>query len=308
MLAQILAWTVPAGAAAALAIHRSYNGFDSAVFVHFGQVLLSSHWDRAFSHSDIQVGPLQLAFYGWLAHANERIALVLGVGTALLVAAAARVAGVRNAAVLGGVGLLAVVTGVTRVGYSTGHPADAVLPLIWIIAGDQARRDHRWRAGLLVGLCAGLETWGILGVAVFAFAPRLRDAAVSTLVAGFTALALFVPFMLGGHFEMLSFAWQVTPPSPLSMLVPEHTHFGWPLRLVQALVAVSAGILVVRLLRHSPHALWTAPLAIVTARLLLDPLLYWYYLAAPKALLLVGASVAAARWTRVRSTHRESFA
>jgi len=203
--------------------------------------------------------------------------------------------------VLGGVGLLAVAAGVTRVGYATGHPADAMLPLIWVIAADQARRDHRWRAGLLIGLSAGVETWGILGVAVFAFAPRLRDAAVGTLVAAGTALALFLPFVLGGHFEMLSLAWHVTPPSPLSLVVAEGTPFGWPLRLLQAVVAVGAGVLVARGLRRSPHGLWAAPLAIVVARLLLDPLLYSYYLAAPKALILVGAAAGAERWLRLRS-------
>jgi hypothetical protein len=296
LLGQILAWGVPAGAAAAVAFHDSYRfpdfnyGGDAILFVRFGQVLLSSHWDQAFSHSDIQAGPLQLLFFGSLADAEETIAIVLGVATALLVVAAARAAGVRNAVLLGGVGLLAVAAGLTRVGYKTGHPADVLLPLIWVIAADQARRDHKWRAGLLVGLCAGVETWGILGVAVFAFAPRLRDAAVSTLVAAATALALFVPFMLGGHFEMLSFAWRVTPPSPLSLVVPAGTSFGWPLRMLQAVVAVSAGIAVVRTLRRSPHALWAAPLTVVVARLLLDPLLYPYYLAAPKALLLVGAA------------------
>lgn len=314
LLGQILAWAVPAAAAAAVAIHQSahYNGMnyggDAILFVRFGQVLLSSHWDQAFSHSDIQAGPLQLAFFGWLAGAEETIAIVLSVATALLVVAAARAAGVRNAVLLGGAGLLAVVVGLTQVGYKTGHPADAMFPLIWVIAADQARRDHRWRAGLLIGLCAGVETWGILGVAVFAFAPRLRSAAVSTLVALGTAFALFVPFMLGGHFEMLSFAWHVSTPSPLSLVVPEGTPFGWPLRLLQAAVAVGAGVAVARLLRRSPHALWAAPLAIVVARLLLDPLLYSYYLAAPKALILVGAAVGAARWTRLSSTRRESFA
>ncbi len=314
LFAQILAWTIPAAAAAATAFLQSYRfndysyGGDGIFFVRYGQTLLSSHWDRAFSNPDIQVGPLQLMFFGSLADEEMTIAIVLGVVTALLVVAASRAAGVRNAALLGGTGVVAVVIGVTRVGYATGHPADAMLPLIWVIAADQARRGHRWRAGLLIGLCAGVETWGILGVAIFAFAPRLRDAAVSTLIAGTTALALYLPFMLGGHFEMLSLRWKVASPSLISLLVPEGTHFGWPLRLLQAAVAVGAGIAVARALRRSPHAIWAAPLAIVVARLLLDPLLNPYYLAAPKGLILVGAVVGAAHWTQLRSTRRESFA
>lgn len=313
-LCQVLAWTIPAAAAAALAFLQSYRfndfnyGSDGVFFVRYGQVLLSSHWDRAFSNPEIQVGPLQLLFFGSLAGEEITIAICLGVVTALLVVGAARAAGVRNAAVLGGVGLLAVLIGLTRIADRSGHPADVMLPLIWVVAADQARRDHRWRAGLLIGLCAGVETWGILGVAVFAFAPRLRDAAVSTLVAATTALALFLPFMLGGHFEMLSLVWRVDQPSLMSLLVPMGTQFGWALRLVQAVVAVGAGVAVARTFRHSPHAVWLAPLAIVAVRLLLDPLLNWYYLAEPKALLLVGAAVGAAHWTRLRSTRRESFA
>ena len=314
LLCQVLAWTTPAAAAAAVAYLQSYHfndfnyGSDGTYFVRYGQVLLSSHWDRAFSNPDIQVGPLQLAFFGSLANEEITIAIVLGVVTALLVVAAARAAGVRNAALLCGVGLTAVVTGLTRVVDRSGHPADAMLPLIWVIAADQARRDHRWRAGLLIGLCAGVETWGILGVAVFALAPRLRDAAVSTLVAAATAVALFLPFMLGGHFEMLSLVWKVDQPSLMSLLVPVGTHFGWPLRLVQAAVAVGAGIAVARALRHSPHAIWVPPLFVVAARLLLDPLLNSYYPSAAEGLILVGAAVGAAHWPRLRSRRRESFA
>ena len=314
LLAQILAWTTPAAAAAAIAYLQSYRfndfnyGSDGIYFVRYGQVLLSSHWARAFSNPDIQVGPLQLAFFGSLANEEITIAIVLGVATALLVMLAARTAGVRNAALLCGVGLMAVVIGLTRLADRSGHPADVMLPLIWVIAADQARRDHRWRAGLLVGLCAGVETWGILGVAVFALAPRLRDAAVSTLLAAATALALFLPFVLGGHFEMLSLVWKVDQPSLMSLIVPVGTHFGWPLRLVQAAVAVGAGVAVGRALRHSPHAIWVAPLFIVAARLLLDPLLNSYYPSAAEGLILVGAAVVAAHWTLVRSARRESYA
>jgi hypothetical protein len=54
---------------------------------------------------------------------------------------------------------------------------------------------------------------------------------------------------------------------------------------------VSAGAAVARLLRHSERALWVVPLAIVAARLLLDPLLISYYLAAPKGPVFVGTAM-----------------
>lgn len=305
LLSPVLAWVLPAAAAAVAALHQglAVDG-DSHLFIWAGQTLLSSHWNQAFALSTVQAGPLQLALFGSVGHWHAALALVLTIGTALLVVAAARAVGVKSPALLGGVGVLAVVTGVTGNGLG-GHPADAVLPLVWIIAAAEARRGHAWRAGLLIGLSAGFETWGILGVAVLALAPRKRDALAGTFLAGATALALFAPFMLGGHFHMLSFHWYVSYPSPVSMLVPEGTPFGWPLRLVQAAFAVSAGVAVVRLLRRSPHVIWAAPLAIIVVRLLLDPLLLSYYLAGPKALILVGAALGAARWAQLRSVRRE---
>jgi hypothetical protein len=292
---------LPPAAAAVAVLHQGFvvDG-DSHLFVDAGRTLLSSHWNQAFASPTVQVGPLQLALFGSVGRWHAALALVLAMGTALLVVAAARAAGVKSPTLLCGVGLLAVVTGLTGMGVH-GHPADAVLPLVWILAAAEARRGHAWRAALLIGLSAGLETWGILGVAVLALTPRKRDALVGTVVAGATALVLFAPFVLGGHFEMSSFHWYVSYPSPVSMLVPEGTPFGWPLRLVQAAFAVSAGVAVVRLLRHSPHVVWAAPLAILVVRLLLDPLLLSYYLAGPKALILVGAALGAARWTRLRS-------
>jgi len=309
LLGHSLPWTVPAAAAALVALHQGFVvGGDSPVFLRIGRTLLSSHWSSAYALPAIQAGPLQLLLYGSIGRSAVALALFVSVGTAVAVVAAARVLGVKSPLLLGGVGLLAVATGVTRIGYSVGHPADAVIPLVWIFAAAEARRGRTWSAGLLIGLSAGFDTWGVLGVAVLALAPRPRQACVGALVAGGTALALFVPFMLGGHFAMLSFAWYVRPPAPLSLLVAGGTPFGWPLRVAQALVAAGAGVVVARVLRDSPHALWAAPLAVVAARLLLDPLLYPYYLSAPQALIFVGAALGAARWTRLRSLSRESFA
>ncbi|HZT93313.1 MAG TPA: hypothetical protein VE985_02395 [Gaiellaceae bacterium] len=283
-----MAWLLPVAAAVVDELrHGCIVGGDTHLFVGAGRTLLSSHWRDAFSSSTVQAGPLQLALFGSVGRSQVALALVLATATVLLLLVAARAAGVTNPVLLGGVGLLGVLSGLTRAG---GHPADAVLPLIWILAAVDARRGHARRAGLLVGLSAGLETWGILGVAVLAFAPRRRDALVGTVAAGGAALALFLPFVLGGHFSMLSFEWRVTPPSPLSLFLPAGTPFGWPLRLAQGAVAVSAGAAVARLLRRSEHALWVVPLAIVAARLLLDPLLISYYLAAPKGPVFVGAA------------------
>jgi hypothetical protein len=290
-LSGVVAWVVPLAAAVVDELrHGGVVGGDTHLFVSAGRTLLSDRWRDAFSSPTVQAGPLQLAFFGSVGRSQVALALVLATATVLLLLVAARTAGVTNPVLLGGVGLLGVVFGLTRAG---GHPADAMLPLIWILAAVDARHGHARRAGFLVGLSAGLETWGILGVAVLALAPRRREAAVGTVAAAGTALALFLPFVLGGHFSMLSFEWRVSPPSPLSLFLPAGTPFGWSLRLAQGAAAVSAGAAVARLLRHSEHALWVVPLAIVAARLLLDPLLIPYYLEAPKGPAFVGTAMGA---------------
>lgn len=293
-----LTWLVPVAAAWIAAARNLTLGADGVLFVRAGRTLLSSHWSHAFAVPSVQAGPLQLAVFGSLSRSGWALSLVLATAIVLLVVAAARRVGVGSPALLCGVGVLAAATGLTNVGYAYGHPADAVLPLLWIFAAADARRGRTLRAGLIVGLSAGLETWAILGVAVLALAPRRREAGAGALVAAGVALALFLPFMLGGHFEMWSFRWFVYRPSPVSMVVAPGTPYGWPLRLVQGALAVGAGVGVARLLRHSPHALWVVPLAIVAAKLLLDPDLYSYYLAAPQGPLFVGAALGASRLRR----------
>jgi hypothetical protein len=294
-LGRTAAWLVPVAAAAVAAIHQGcVLGGDAPFFEGAARTLLSAHWSSTFSNPAVQAGPLELALFG--AHSAVALALALATASALLVVATAHVIGVRNPALLGGAGVLAVVTGLTTLGY-TGHPADTLIPLIWVLAAADARRGHSCRAGLLVGACAGLETWGLLGVAVLALAPRRRDAAIGAVAAGAVALALFGPFILGGHFAMGSFAWVVRPPAPMSLVVPAGTPFGWPLRLAQGVLSVGAGVAVARLFRHSPHALWMVPLATVATRLLFDPLLISYYLAAPQGPIYVGAALGASRLT-----------
>lgn len=307
-LGPIVAWSVPVAAAAVAAMRQPGIDLDGPMFVQAGRILLSPHWSRAFSLSAVQVGPLQLALFGSVGRSPAALAVVLMTATAALIVGATRAVGVKSPLLVAGVGLLAVGVGLTAVGPSTGHPADATLPLLWVLAAADARRGHPARAGLLVGLCAGLETWGILGVAVLALAPRRREACMGALVAAAVALALFLPFMLAGHFAMLKFGWRVHRPSPLSLLVPAGTVFGWPLRLAQGGLAVTAGAAVARFLHRSPHALWAAPLAVVGMRLLLDPLLFSYYLAAPQGLIFVGATLGVSRLMLLRRTRREAYA
>jgi len=289
-----LAWIAPVAAAAAVAPLARGNGGDASIFVPAGRTLLSSHWSLAFAQPHVQVGPLQLALFGSVGRSSVALAVLLGAAAALLVVAAARAAGVERPRWLAAAGLVAVVTGFTRAGWDTGHPADSLLPLLWVLAAADARRGRVLRAGLVVGLSSGFETWGILGVAVLALSPRARDAARGAAVSAGVAAALYLPFVAAGHFEMGRYRWLVSSHSLLALFVATGTEFGWPLRIAQGAIALAAGLAVGRAVRGSRHAVWLVPGAIVAARLLLDPHLNDYYFTAIEAPALVALALVAA--------------
>ena len=301
---RILAWTVPAAAAAAVAPVARGDGGDAWMFVAAGRTLLSPHWSRTFADKGIQVGPLQLALFGSVGRSPLALAIALGVAAVLLVLAAARAAGVEQPRLLAGIGLAAVATGFTRAGFDAGHPADSLLPLLWILAAAEARRGRLLRAGVVVGLSAGLETWGILGVAVLALAPSARDAGRGLLAAVGAAAVLFLPFVAAGQFHMGGYRWLVSSQSLVSLVVAPGTTVGWPLRLVQGALAVGAGIAVARAARGSRHAVWLVPGAVVLVRLLLDPLDSGYYFVGIEGPALVGLALAAAFGLRLAGRRR----
>jgi hypothetical protein len=291
---RVLAWIVPVAAAAAVAPIARGDGGDLSTFAAGGRVLLSSHWSHTFADPGIQVGPLQLALFGSVGRSPLALAIVLGMAAALLVVAAACAAGVEQPRLLAGIGLAAVATGFTRAGFDAGHPADSLLPLLWILAAAEARRGRVLLAGAVVGLSAGLETWGILGVAVLALAPSARDAGRGLLVAVGAAAVLFLPFVAAGQFHMGGYRWLVSPQSLVSLVVAPGTRVGWTLRILQGAVAVGAGVAVARAARGSRHAVWLAPGVVVLARLLLDPLDSGYYFVGIEGPALVGLALAAA--------------
>ncbi|MDX6370931.1 MAG: hypothetical protein QOG93_2433, partial [Gaiellaceae bacterium] len=119
----------------------------------------------------------------------------------------------------------------------------------------------------------------------------LKRAFVGALVESGVVVAMLAPFMLAGSFRIFQHEWRVATGTLLGLVVTPGTHFGWPLRLLQAALALSAGAAVALVLRRSIHALWLAPLAVVIVRLVLDPLSFgWYFLEAV-SLVLVGAGL-----------------
>ncbi len=296
-------WLLPAVPAACVAAATHGDGGDSWLFVGAGRTLLSHDWSRAFASPAIQVGPLQLALDGTIGRSTTALAVVVAVAVTLLVQAAARAAGVVSARALVGVGLAAVGVGLTANAFEAGHPADTLLPLLWIVAAADARRGRTVRAAALVGLGAGLETWSVLGLAVLALAPERRAALRGVALGGSLAAALFAPFVLAGHFAMGAYLWDVSDRSLLALVVDPGTHVGWSLRFAQGFVAFAAGIGAAYAARRTRHVVWLVPLAVIAARLALDPLASDYYFSGFVGPALVGlVSFGSATLTRCESS------
>jgi hypothetical protein len=280
---------VLAAAAVVASLDRGTDAGDLIYFVHRGEALLSSAWADTFADPMLQSGPVQLVAFGAVRNLDA-LAFVLEIGVAALLLFVLGRVGVSERVQLA-VGLVAVAVGFTHGAFVDGHPAEAVTPLLWVLAGVWAREDRLVRAGALIGLSAGLELWGLLGLPVLLLAPRLRRTAVGGVAAVCVVVAQLAPFFLSGEFRMFEHQWHVATGTVLSVFVEPGTGFGWPLRLLQSSLALGCGAGIALAARRSIHAVWLAPLGIVLVRLLLDPLSFgWYWLEA-EALVLVGAAL-----------------
>jgi hypothetical protein len=283
-------WLPVLGAAAVVAyFDRGTDTGDLIYFVHKGEQLLSARWAETFADPVLQSGPLQLAVTGAVRNFTA-LAFLIGVGAAALFLYVLGRLGVNDRIRLV-LGLVAVAAGLTHGAFVDGHPAQAFVPLLWILAALWAREDRATAAGLLVGLSAGLELWGVLGLPVLLLAPRLRRSALAAVCTGTVVGAMLVPFVLAGEFRMFEHEWNVSTGTLMSLFVDPGTDFGWELRLAQSVFALGAGAAVAVASRRSLHAVWLAPLAVIFMRLLLDPLSFgWYWLGA-EALVLTGAAL-----------------
>jgi len=280
---------VLAGAAGLAAIDRRSDAGDLVYFAHRGELLLSSHWSSVYAQRQLQSGPLQLLIAG-AARSTEVLAFVVEIGVAaLLLFVLGRLGVDARWRLLAGLAALAV--GLTHGAFVQGHPAEALTPLVWVLAAMEARRGRTLRAGALIGVGAGLELWGLLGVTVLLLAPRLRDAMRGLTVAAAAIAAQLAPFVLFGTFRMFDYEWRVTRGTMLSLVVPVGTHFGWPLRLLQAAVACGVGAVLARRLCATVHAVWLVPLFVALMRILLDPVSFGWYWLEVEALALVGAAL-----------------
>jgi hypothetical protein len=283
-------WVPVLGLAAGRAyLDRGTDPGDLIYFVHRGEQLLSGGWANTFSDAALQSGPVQLVLFGAVRNLTAlAFVLELSVAALLLYVLGRLQIGDRIRLLIG---VLAVAAGLTQAAFVGGHPAEPIVPLLWVLAGLSAREDRMLRAGALIGLSAGFELWGVLGAVVLLLAPRLKRAFMGGLVGGGVVVTMLAPFALAGSFRMFNHEWRVSTGTILGLVVEPGTHFGWPLRLLQSALALAVGAAIATGLRRSVHALWLAPLGVVVVRLVLDPLAFGWYFLEPEALVLVGAAL-----------------
>src|SRR3989442_3451547 len=158
-------WGPVLAPAAGLAyLDRGTDSGDLVYFVHQGEQLLSGGWADTFADPQLQSGPLQLALFGAVRDLAA-LAFLIELGVAALLLFVLGRLGLSDRARLA-VGLLAVASGLTHIAFVYGHPAEAVIPLLWVLAGLWARQGRVLTAGAVVGLSAGFELWGVRGASV----------------------------------------------------------------------------------------------------------------------------------------------
>lgn len=299
---------VAAVCSALLEVQTSGPSNDGWYFAAAGRGLLSGHGLHVYASNGLQAGPLQLASFGALAHLTAWLHLPLD-GTYAVISTLA-----STAVVVGGVRLLRrqvglpdspiaeLLAGTFAVGwlltaevYLSGHPAELVVPALWIAAGVLAGQDRPAWAGALVGLGAGFETWAVLGVPVLLLASRWARRALGVGVAAVVSVAWFVPFIIAGPFRMGQLHWNVAPTSLIHALAPSLTEFPWSARLAQAVVVVALGTLAwagVRRWSDPAAGVWLVPAVVAVAKALTESAGYeWYWLPA-QLTLLVGCACA----------------
>ena len=283
---------VLAAAAASGWILNSVTFSDADSFAQAGSIMLSSNWQHTYHDPWLQAGPFEMivCLIGRTLGGSLR-----GEAIALNMIGAAALLGVATVVARGRWKSLAIMTGgalglgIVSDMWEWGHPSELFIALAWLLAARAARRDQLLVAGLLVGLSAGFETWGLLGASVLFLLPQLRRTIESGVVALFSAAAVYTPFALGGDFHMFDLHWAIVGGVPGYVFGQGET-FSWPMRLAEALIVVGFGAVLAWRLRRFGASTWVVPALTSICRLMLDPVRYGYYWDTSLVLLLIGVA------------------
>jgi hypothetical protein len=268
-----------------------------------GSAMLTGHWAGVFANPVVQAGPFELFPYGvlqllgthgtlqWTAYFTVcdcalTVVFVLGALSGI-----ARAGGRKDLLLYVVAGGAALIGDFIPWAFGIGHPAQVVVPALWILAARAAKERHFATTGVLIGLSAGWEVWGVLGAPVIfcALRPDLLRAAWAGLA---TVAVTYGPFAASGHFRMFQFRWPISSSSLTHAIWPGMTAFPWSLRVVQAVLALAVGVAVAYASRRTVHALWLSPLAVLATRLTFDPTVYPYYWTAPAVVAVAAVCIA----------------
>ena len=293
VLFSLVAWS--------LAVRDQYPT-DYGVFTGPGTSLLHLHWGSVFDDPTVQTGPLTLVVFGAWNLIVTALGLTQSVTIGLSVfalcfnntacaVAVARVLStpdpVRRGLTMVTVGALALANGALTL--DDAHPTHAVIGLLWLLTVRAAQRGEARRAGLLLGLACGFDSWAVLGVGALVLLPSLREAWKALAATSAICLVLWGPFALTGHFHSAAMTWNGVPGS-LPYLLFGQADLPWAYRLVQSLAVVGISALIAYRFRHWHCLAWLLPALLVSLRLATDPMNYGYY-SSPFIILLVAGLV-----------------
>lgn len=259
---------------------------DAGWFREAGLSMLGPGFLDVFSSPGLQIGPLYLLLVGVLAWVCQAVGLpvlftVAAVQSTGLAAYALHLAG-RWARELGrdalrarwGVVAPLVLLGPLAECIGNGHPEEVLLGLLLAHLLLLVRHGRATGAGVVIGLATGLKLWGALAGALVLLARRWRVLVVAGAWAVVLAAVAYLPFVLGGEVATFSFRWG-TRLEPFGLSVDLGAFAaGWGFRVVQAALVVAASALVAW---RWPGTGVGAALALVTVRIVSDPLLQMYY-------------------------------
>ena len=173
--------------------------------------------------------------------------------------------------------------------FEGGHLAQVAVPFCWLWAARAAGRGRVGLAGLVVGLSAGWEPWGVLAAPVLLLDPgldlsrrgsltvtvRRLGVAVAAILAG--AVLPYAPFAATGQFALFDHEWFALRGSLVELWLGETQPVTWALRAGQGGLTLLAGAVVALALRGRREGFWAVPTAAQLVRLVLDPLALDYY-------------------------------
>lgn len=282
-------------AAAALGVTNAARPADVDAFAGAGKAIVSGHFAAVYTQPANQGGPIQLVL-NWLlmigspGSGPSRL-VVTTVNVALVLAAvglcrrhqaqrdAAGQAPERWSAVAGRevlVGVLALFW-LTPGGLWDGHPVEVLISVLWLLAVDSVGAGRWVRAGIALGVGAAIAPWGVFGFPAVLACRRL-DVSLRAGAAGIAvASALYLPFVLGGHFAVFGYTWAVSPGTLVHLVMPGLSQVTWTIRLVQAGIVSTGTGCAALLLRRNRDAPTIAVLVAAVLRVATDPVQMDYY-------------------------------